>query len=110
MSFVIKDDMCLNKYNEIWDKSKGKLNIKFHSMPVYYEKYIKAKVRESNGVIKTIFSHDKIPKENMHYSCIACITTDSVMRMEKKNYPQMPKSIEVELELESESELNLTLN
>ena len=46
----------------------------------------------------------------MHYSCIACITTDSVMRMEKKNYPQMPKSIEVELELESESELNLTLN
>ena len=32
------------------------------------------------------------------------------MRMEKKNYPQMPKSIEVELELESESELNLTLN
>ena len=84
MSFVIKDDMCLNKYHEIWDKSKGKLNIKFHSRPVYYEKYIKAKVRESNGVIKTIFSHDKIPKENMHYSCIACITIDSVMRMEKR--------------------------
>ena len=28
MFFVIKDDMCLNKYNEIWDKIKEKLNIK----------------------------------------------------------------------------------
>ena len=47
--------MCLDKYNEIWDKIKGQLNIKFHSMPVYDEKYIKAKVRESNGVIKINF-------------------------------------------------------
>ena len=25
-SIVIKDDMCLDKYNKIWDKIKGKLN------------------------------------------------------------------------------------
>ena len=56
MSFVIKLDMCLERYNEIWDKIKGKLNIKFYSMPVYDEKYIKAKVREFNGVIKTNFN------------------------------------------------------
>ena len=37
LSFAIKDDMCLNKYNEIWDKIKDKLNIKFHSIPVYDE-------------------------------------------------------------------------
>ena len=55
MSFVIKDDMCLNKYNEIWDKIKKTLNIKFCSLPVYDEKCIKAKVREFNGVIKTNF-------------------------------------------------------
>ena len=89
MSFVIKDDMCLNKYNEIWDKIKETLSIKFHSMPVYDEKYIKAKVREFNGVIKTNFLGDEVPKENEHYTCIACITIDSVMRMEKKNYPQV---------------------
>ena len=53
MSFVIKDDDVLDKYNEIWDKIKETLSIKFHSMPVYDEKYIKAKVREFNGVIKT---------------------------------------------------------
>ena len=82
MSFVIKDDDVLDKYNEIWDKIKGKLNIKFHSMPVYDEKYIKAKVREFNGVIKTNFLGDEIPKENVHYICIACITIDSVVKME----------------------------
>ena len=30
-----------------------------------------------------------MPKENMHYTCIACITIDSVMRMDKKNHPQV---------------------
>ena len=40
-------------------------------------------------MIKTNFLGNGIPKENMHYTCIACITIDSVMRMEKKNYPQV---------------------
>ena len=64
MSFIIKDDDVLGKYNEIWDK--GELNMKFHSMLVYDEKYIKAKIREFNGVIKTNFLVDKVPKENAH--------------------------------------------
>ena len=25
----------------------------------------------------------------MHYTCIACITIDSVMRIDKENYPQV---------------------
>ena len=88
-------------------------------MPVYDEKYIKAKVREFNGAIKTNFLGDKILKESMHYTCIACITIDSVVRMEQKNYPQvyleeskhrmkkkkMTKFIDAELESEAESEL-----
>ena len=119
MSFVIKDDDVLDKYNEIWDKIKKTLSIKFHSMSVYDEKYIKAKVREFNGVIKTNFLGDEIPKESMHYTCIACITIDSVMRMEKKNYPQVyleeckyrmkktkiTKFIEAELKSKSESKV-----
>ena len=53
-------------------------------MPVYDEKYIKAKRREFNGVIKTNFLGDEIPKKNVHYTCMACITIDSVMKMEKR--------------------------
>ena len=30
-----------------------------------------------------------VPEENMYYTCIACITIDSIMRMEKKNHPQV---------------------
>ena len=30
-----------------------------------------------------------MPKENMHYACIARVTIDSVMRMDKKNYRQV---------------------
>ena len=123
MSFVIKDDDVLDEYNEIWDKIKEKLNIKFHSMPIYDEKYIKAKVRGFNVAIKTNFLGDEITKENVHYTWIACITIDSVMRMEKKNYPQlyleeckykikktkMTKFINTDLEsdLDSASELEL---
>ena len=63
---------------------KKTLNIKFHSMPVYDETYIKVKVREFDGKIKTNFLVNEVPKGNMHYTCIACITIDSVMKMDKK--------------------------
>ena len=88
-------------------------------MPVYDENYVKAKVREFNGVIKTNFLGNKTPKESIHFTCIGCVAIDSVMRMEKKNYLQvylkeckhrvkkrkMTKFIKAELESESESEL-----
>ena len=45
MSFIIENDDLLKKYNKIWNKIKKTLNVKFHSMPVYDKKYIKAKVR-----------------------------------------------------------------
>ena len=59
---MIKDDDELEIYNEIWNKIKKALNIELHSMPVYDEKYIKAKVREFNSVIKTNFLGDEVPK------------------------------------------------
>ena len=55
MSVLIKIDEVVEKYNEIWDKIKEKLNIKFQSMLVYDETCIKAIVREFDGVIKTNF-------------------------------------------------------
>ena len=88
-SFMVKDDNVLDKYNKIWAKIKEKVKIKFHRRPVYDKTCIKAKVREFDGKIETNFLSDGVPKENMHYTCIACVTIDSVMRMDKKNYPQL---------------------
>ena len=83
MSFLIKDDEVWDKYDEIWYVIKDKLGIKFHSKPVYKQKYLKAKVREFDGVIKTNFLGNDVLKENMHYACIVCITVDSVLRIDK---------------------------
>ena len=51
---MIKDDNVLIKNNEIWDKLK-RHQTKFHSMPVYDEKYIKVKVSVFNGVVNRNF-------------------------------------------------------
>ena len=53
----------VDKYDNIWDLIKDKLGIKFHSEPVFEYKYLKVKVREFNGVIKTTFLGNDIPKE-----------------------------------------------
>ena len=84
MSFLIKDEEVWKKYENIWYVIENKLGIKFNSKPVYDEKYVKAKVREFDSKFKTNFLGNGNPKENIHYSCIACITIDSVMRIDKK--------------------------
>ena len=81
---------------------------------------MKAKVREFDYVIKTNFLGNDTPKENMHYTWIACITIDSVMRMNKKNHlqfyleeckfrikkTQMSRFINTELKSDPDSELD----
>ena len=119
MSFLIKNDEVWEKYEDIWDVIKNKLGIKFHSEPIYEKKYLKAKIREFDGDIKTNFLSNGLPKENTYYTCIAWITIDSVIRINKKNYPQVyleewkykikkmqtPRFINTELETDSEPDL-----
>ena len=69
-------------------------------------------------ILKQNFLGNNLPKENTHYTCIACITIDSVLRMSKKNCPQVyleeckykvkkihtSRLINIELESDPESE------
>ena len=121
MSFFIKDDEVWDKYDKIWDATKDKLGIIFNSKPVYEYKYLKAKLREFDGVIKTNFLDNGIPKENMYHTCIACITINCVINIDKKNHlqvylegfkyrikkTQIPKFIKMELKSDSDSDLDL---
>ena len=61
----------------------------FTSQPVYDEKYIKVKLKEFNGVLNTNFLGCEVQWGCVHYTCKACISIDSVMKMERKNYPQV---------------------
>ena len=89
MSFKIEDESMYLKYTEIWNKIKDILNVKCYSQPIYDNKYIKAKVKTFNNMINTLFSGDEIPKERINYVCIAAICIDSVLKVDKKNYPQV---------------------
>ena len=89
MSFKIEVECVFFEYNEIWNKIKKTLNMRFQSQPIYDEKYIKTKVKTFNGVINTLFSDNSIPKEGNHYICIAAICIDSILKVDKENYPQV---------------------
>ena len=82
MSFKIEDGDVYLKYSGIWD-------VKFHSQPIYDDKYIKTKVETFNNTINRLFSGDEIPKERIHYVCISAICIDSVLKRHKKSYPQV---------------------
>ena len=85
MSFKIEDESVCSGYNEIWNTIKKTQNIRFHSQPVYDDKCIKTKVKTFNGLINTLFSGNKIPKEGNHYVCIAAICIDSILKVDKES-------------------------
>ena len=80
---LIKDVEVWEKYKQIWDVIKNKLSIKFHRKPIYEQKYLTAKVRESDGVIKQILGVT-ICQNKICVMLALLATIDSVMRMDKK--------------------------
>ena len=64
MSFLIKDDQFLEKYNDVWEKVKNSLKREFGWKSVNNKKYLKARIKSYNGKINTNFHNNKIPKED----------------------------------------------
>ena len=90
MSFKICDNKLLKNYNKIWERVGNLLNIEFDSEPIYgdVDKYIKTKIKTYGDRVNTNFQGKKVPKENDPYKCISLIMLDSVIRVNKKYYPQ----------------------
>ena len=89
VSFLIKEEKLLEKYNEIWEKIKISIKKEFDSEPVYNEKYLKAKMKSCNRKINTNFRNNEIPKEDSQYICLSVILIDSVFRTGENYYPQV---------------------
>ena len=68
MSFLIKNSEVWEKYEDIQDVIKNKLGIKFHSEPIYENKYLKTKVRAFDCSIKTNFLSKNLQKKKKKYS------------------------------------------
>ena len=57
-------------------------------LPVYDDKYIKTKVKIYADNIITNFHNKKMPKEKAPFKCLSIIMLDSVVKANKKYYPQ----------------------
>ena len=88
MSFVTDDKEVYEKYNEIWNVVKRLLKLKFATSPVRDDKYILAKLKIFNKINKTTFTNNIIPIEKNYYICIPAIDIDSVLKIDKKAFPQ----------------------
>ena len=66
------------------------MKITFESEPVYCEdvKYIKGKIKTYAGNIIINFHNKKMPKEKAPCKCLSIIMIDSVIKANKKYYPQ----------------------
>ena len=52
------------------------------------DEYIKTKIKMYEDRVNTNFQDKKVPKENVSYKCLLLIMLDSVIRVNKKYYPQ----------------------
>ena len=90
MFFKANDKQLLKDYNKIWEKVEKLLQIKFESKLVYNDddKYIKTNIKIYAGSMITNFHNKKILKEKAPCKCLSIIMLDSVIKANKKYYPQ----------------------
>ena len=88
MSFVTDDEEVYEKNNEIWEIVKKLLKLNFTVGPVRDDKYIVPKLKIFNRINRTAFTDYIIPLQRSHYICIPAIDIDSVLKINKRAYPQ----------------------
>ena len=93
MSFLTDNNEFLEKYTKIWGKISDLIDKKFDSDPVYNNKYINTKIRSYNNDIITNFhdtdnKNNKLLEKNKPYRCMSLISLDSIIKINKKYYPQ----------------------
>ena len=89
MSFVTDDEKIYKKYNEIWEVVRNLLKRDFTVNPVRDDIYLVAKLKIFDRINRTTFNNNNyIPMERNHYICIPVIDIDSVLKIDKRAYPQ----------------------
>ena len=89
ISFLIKDDKLLEKYNEIIEKVSKNIKKEFDTKPVYEGKYLKIEIKPYNKKISIKFHNNQIPKEDSQCICQSVILIDSVYRTGNNYYPKV---------------------
>ena len=89
VSFVTDDEKIYEKYNEIWEVIRKILKVDFIISPVRDDKYLVAKSKIFDRINRTTFNdNNSVAMEKNHYIRIPAIDIDSVLKIDKRAYPQ----------------------
>ena len=91
MTFVTDDEEIYEKYNKIWEVLRKLLKVDFTVGPVRDDKYLVTKLKIFDKINRRTFNNNDnnaIPIERNHYICIPLIGIDSVLKIDKRAYPQ----------------------
>ena len=90
MLFRVKDKQLLKNFSKIWEKIEKLMKIDFESKPVYRDddKYIKTRIKTYEKRLITNFHNKVMPKEKVSCKYLSIIMIDSVIKANKKYYPQ----------------------
>ena len=90
VSFRVNNKQLLKNYDKIWEKVEKFMTIDFESKPVCDDddKYIKIKIKIYADSMITNFHNKEMPKEKAPCKCLSIIMLDSVIKANKKYYPQ----------------------
>ena len=71
-------------------KNTSLMKIKFDSEPIYgdNDNYVKARIKPYGDKVNKNFQGNEIQKENVSHKCLSLIMLISVIKIDKKCYPQ----------------------
>ena len=88
-SFRRGNEKLLEKYKAIWTKIEDLKNIKFNTLPVYYDRYIKTKMKAFGDKVYTNFRGLYVPEDDKECEYFTVISIDSLLVYDKKYYLQV---------------------
>ena len=84
MTFLIDGEKLLEKYKSIWTKTEGLRSIKLNALPVYDDRYTKAKIRTYGDNVYTNFRGLDVPDNDIECESFTVISIDSLLVYDNK--------------------------
>ena len=81
--------MSFRIYKAVWNKIEDFKNIKWNTLPVFDDRYIKTKIRTYGNKVYTNFCGLNVPEDDIECASFTVISIDSLLVYEKKYYLQV---------------------
>ena len=89
MSFRIADNKLSQKYKTFWTKIEDLKNVELNVLPVYYDRYIKTKIRTYGDKFYANYCASNVLKDDIECDSFSVISFDSLLVYENNYYLQV---------------------